>query len=310
MFREALAYPTRPPRGGRAVLVGGTLLLVVGLFSGVAALDTLLVPVALLALVPYLLVRGYYVRVVRTTLVEEFPTPPPFGDVSGLLRDGVTAVLITMGYLLPGVAVLAPLAYVRTRDTDIVGLLLGEGAAPAVVGAVTAGVGVVALFAVFALMAAAYVVPVAVANYAYEGGIRASFDLQTVVSGAATEDYVVAWSVSVLLQLLVLPVASLLTAILVGFYLQFLLGVGVRYCYGRGVGAALGVEPREPTFGAATGLRTTSEDGAEPAVRPIEQSDVPELRTSAADEGVDPDDPFLYPAREGLEGERSEGERT
>lgn len=305
MLREALDYPTRPPRGGRAVLVGGSLVLLVGVLAAVAALDTRLAPVALLAVPPWLLLRGYYVRVVRTTIGEEFPTPPGFGGVVGILRDGIAAVLVAVGYLLPGVAVLAPFVYARVLGADPVGLLLGEGASPAVLGGVTAGAGVVALFAVFALIAATYVVPVAVARYAYTGRLRAAFDLRTVASGAATEDYVVAWGVSLLLQVLVLPVAYLLRVLLIGFYLQFLVAVGVRYCYGQGVGAALGLEP----VGASAPGTDRSE--LRPAVRPVEDSDVlgphvPDRGDDGSDDGTPPEaDPFESPARE-----RSEGERT
>lgn len=310
MFREALDYPTRPPRGGRAVLVGGTLLLLAGGLAGVAALDPLLAPAALVALLPWLLVRGYYVRVVRTTLGAEFPTPPGFGGVVALLKDGLASVLITVGYLLPGVAVLAPFGYARTRGSDLVGLLLGDVVSPAVVGGASAGAGVLALFAVFALIGATYALPVAVTQYAHAGRLRAAFDLRTVAGGAATEDYVVAWGVSLLLQIVVLPVAYLLQAILVGFYVNFLVAVGVRYCYGQGVGAALGLDPvGGPTPGASHPHRR-------PAVRPIEDSDVLEPRRPPpadgetddreTDDAQQPeDDPFEYPVRE-----RSEGERT
>ena len=313
MFREALDYSTRPPRGGRAVLVGGTLLLVVGVLGGVAALDAVLAPAVLLALVPWLLVRGYYVRVIRTTAGHEYPTPPPFGDVGGLLRDGAAAAMIAVAYLLPGVAVLAPFVYARTRGSDLVTLVLGDGVSDAVAAAVTSAAGVVALFALFSVIGALYVIPVAVTRFAHAGRFRAAFDVKTVVSGAATEDYVVAWGVSFLLQLVVLPVAYLLKAILVGFYLHFLVAMSVRYCYGQGVGAALDLEPVESIYEEPA--EETDDGDVQPAVRPIEESGTPALRArnstreserTGDNEPTEPDeDPFEYPA-----GERREGERT
>lgn len=255
MFREALGYPTRAPLGGRAVLIGGTLLFVAAALVGVAVVGTLeplagevpleatLAPVALVATLPMLLVRGYYVRVVRTTLGRDFPTPPPFGNVSRLLVDGLGATLVAVGYLLPGALVLAPFVYARTRDTDVVSLTLGEGVSAAVRDGLLAGAGMVALFAVAAVVAAVYAIPVAVAVFAHDGRLRAGFDVGTVASGALSEDYAVTWVVTVLLQVLFLPVAFALNAILVGFYLQFIVGVAVRYCYGQGVGAALDLPP-------------------------------------------------------------------
>lgn len=307
MFRDALDYSTRPPRGGRAVLVGGTLVLVAEVLAAISTLDTLLTPAALVALAPWLLVRGYYVRVLRTTAGHEYPTPPAFDDVFGLLRDGVAAALIGLAYLLPGVAVLAPFVYVRAQGSDLVTLVLGGRVPEAVAAGVAASAGVVALFALFAVFGGLYVLPVAVTRFAHTGRLRAALDVRTVVSGAATEDYVVAWAVSLLLQLLVLPVAYALKVVLLGFYLHFLVAVGVRYCYGQGVGVALGLDPvdsflDEPAGGTGAGdLRT--------AVRPIEESDEPALRASGGTEETDPteveDDPFEYPARE-----RGEGERT
>lgn len=301
MFREALDYPTRPPRGGRAVLVGGTLLALVGALGGVATLDATLAPLLLVALPPWLLVRGYYVRVVRTTVGHEFPTPPSFGGIGGLLRDGLAAVLISGGYLLPGVAVLAPLAYARSRGTTVVDLVLGDAVSSAVADALLAGVGVIAMFAVLSLIGALYALPVAVARYAYTGRVGAAFDLRSVAPGAATEDYVVTWVVSMLLQVLLLPVAYLLKPILAGFYVHFLVAVGVRYCYGQGVGAAMALDPLvAPTRESGA---STDREPVRSAVRPIEDSDRPELVDGEPDRGAD--DPFVYPARE-----RSEGERT
>lgn len=290
MFREALDYPTRPPYGGRAVLVGGSLLVLVGALGAVGAVDTALAPASLLVLLPWLAVRGYYVRVLRTTAGHEFPTPPPFrgGGVDRLLADGLKAVLVAGAYLLPGVAVLAPLGYARARDVDLAALLLDGGVPSVLADAAVAVAGLAALLAVFCLIGAAYVLPVAVTNFAYTGRLRAAFELRTVVSGAATEDYVVAWLVTVLLQALVLPAAYLLKALLVGFYLQFLVGVGVRYCYGQGVGAALGLDPLKPDLGdleSGSGDRGTPT----PAVRPLEESEVPQLRSFRSEPGAGPD---------------------
>jgi hypothetical protein len=294
MFREALDYPTRPPHGGRAVLVGGTLLLLAELLGVVATLEPYLAPAALLALLPWLALRGYHVRVLRTTIGREFPTPPSFrgAGVRSLLADGLKATLVAAGYLLPGAVVLAPLGYARTREMELATLLLGEGASSAVASAVTSVAGVLALLAVLYLIGAAYALPVAVSNFAYTGRLREAFDLRTVVDGAATEDYVVAWVVSLLLQAVILPAAYLLKVLVMGFYIQFLVSVGVRYCYGQGVGAALGLEPLEPAFGDV-GPETASESGAPtPAVRPLEESEAPELRSVPSDTtGEDAEEP-------------------
>jgi len=267
--------------------------LLVGGITAAGSLETSLAPLALVALLPWLLVRGYYVRVVRATVGHEFPTPPPFGDVGGLLADGAKALVVAAGYLLPAVVVLAPLGYARSRDTDVVALLLGDAVSGAVADALLAGVGVIALFALLYLIGAVYALPAAVANFAYTGRFRAAFDVGTVTSAVATEDYVVAWAVSFLLQVLVVPIAYALKAVLVGFYLQFLVSVGVRYCYGQGFGAALGLEP----LASAADEPVGASGEAPSAVRPIEESEVATLRSTDDVE----EDPFIWQGERGGE---------
>jgi hypothetical protein len=243
MFREALDYPTRSSEGGRSVIVGGLTLVVIMAALGVAALDTPYAYVAALGLLPWLLVRGYYVRVVRTTIGREHPTPPRFGDVRRLLRDGALAVGISAAYLAPGLVVLAPLVGVRATGTDVSAVLLDRAVSQAATTAATSLTGIVAVVALMYVIGALYVLPVAVARFAHTNRPRAAFDIRTVVSGAVTEDYATAWGISIALRLFLLPFAYLLRLILAGFFLQFVLATGARYCYGQGVGAALGLDP-------------------------------------------------------------------
>jgi len=242
MFREALGYPTRSPEGGRSVIVGGLVLVVTAGFVAALALDRPLAYLAAGGLLPWLLVRGYYVRVVRTTIGRDRPTPPRFGNVPRLLRDGLIAVGIAVAYLLPGAVVLGPLIAVRALGTDLSAALLDRAVPAAATTAAVSVAGVAAVVALMYTLGALYVLPVAVARFAHADEPRMAFEPRTVVSGAFTEDYATAWGVSFGLQLLLLPVAYLLRVLVVGFLLQFVVAVGVRYCYGQGVGAALGLE--------------------------------------------------------------------
>jgi len=315
MFREALAYPTRSPEGGRSVIAGGIALVAVAVFVGVAGIGTPYAYFAVFGLLPWLLVRGYYIRVVRTTIGRDRPTPPRFGDVRRLLRDGATAVGISVGYLLPGALVLGPLVAVRWAGIDLSSALV-ERAVPEV--AATAAVSVTGVLAVVSLMyvfGALYVLPVAVARFAHSGAYREAFEIRTVVAGGVTEDYAIAWGISFVLQAFLLPVAYLFQFLLVGFFLQFIVAVGVRYCYGQGVGTALGLTPvpaphersdpdewgldravRRVESGADTGTAATERtvrpkpskgQGSIPAVRRIEDD---EWEPAATDDDGETDD--------------------
>lgn len=262
MFREALGYPTRPPEGGRSIILGGLALVAVGISLGVASLDLPLAAVAILGLLPWIAVRGYYVRVIRTTISRDRPKPPRFDRFRTLFTDGLTAVGIAIAYLLPAVVVIAPLIAVQLLDTDLSALL---AAASVPDGAISVLVPVIGLFAVVAFMyliGALYVLPVAVARFAHSGEWRDALELRTVVDGAVTEDYVIAWGISFLLQLVFFPIGYLLRVLLVGFFLHFLVSVSVRYCYGQGVGAALDLDPVE-TPDTAT-ADTDADDTSDP----------------------------------------------
>jgi len=69
------------------------------------------------------------------------------------------------------------------------------------------------------------------------------------------------------------PVAYAFRDVLVGFFLHFVVAAGVRYCYGQGVGDALGLEPVGPEWTDADEAARTAGDA---------------LTSTGAD--VDPDD--------------------
>jgi len=242
MFREALDYPTRSPEGGRSVIVGGLVLVAVAASVGVAGVGAPYSYLAVVGLAPWLLVRGYYVRVVRTTIGRDRPTPPRFGGLVRLFSDGIRAVAVSVAYLLPGAVVLAPLVAVQALGIDLTTLLSDVGLGPAA-GVIVPIIGVVAVAALMYVIGALYALPVAVARFAHADDVRAAFEVRTVVSGAFTEDYAIAWGISFALQLFLLPISYLLRVLVVGFFLQFIVVVGVRYCYGQGVGAALDLDP-------------------------------------------------------------------
>lgn len=299
MFREALDYPTRPPEGGRSVIVGGLILVVIAAVVGTAGLGTPYAYVAVFAVLPWLFVRGYYVRVVRTTIGRDRPTPPRFGAGRRLVGDGLIAVAISLVYLLPGLVVIGPLVAIQVLEAGETAQLAQWIPDVASVAALSV-VGVVAVVAVMYLIGAFYVLPVAVARFAHADRPGAAFEVRTVVSGAMTEDYAIAWSISFVLQALLIPIAYLLRLFLVGFFLQFLVAVGVRYCYGQGVGDALDLDP----VPAAHERSDPDSWDVQPAVRRLEPG---ERRTKFGRERATDRD--LTPAIRRLDDSASESDR-
>ncbi len=246
MFREALAYPTRSPEGGRSIILGGIAVISVTLCFGIAALDQPYAYLAVVGVIPWVLLRGYYVRVIRTTIGRDRPTPPRFNDLRRLFSDGAIAVSISVVYLLPGVLVLAPLVAAQAFEIDLSDFLVSVGVPDSATTVLIPTIGLFAVVAAMTLLGALYALPVAVGRFAHSGRWRDAFEVRTVVNAAMTEDYVIAWGVSFLLQVVLLPFVYSLRILLVGFFLHFVVMAGVRYCYGQGIGAALNLEPVGP----------------------------------------------------------------
>ncbi|PSP48051.1 hypothetical protein BRC75_08040 [Halobacteriales archaeon QH_7_69_31] len=272
MLRAALSYPTRNPDGPRSVLIGGGLVFLASVFGATSLLEGPVSLVALLGVLPWLALRGYYVRVLRTSIGRDRPTPPPLADGGRLLRDGAVAVGISAAYLLPGAVVLGPLVYARAVGTDVGTLYAEVGLQAVLADAVLSATGFLALLAAMYLLGALYATPVAVARFAYEDHLGAAFELRRVVDGALTEDYAVAWAAALLLQVLLFPIAYVFRAAIVGFFFHFVVAVAVRYCYARGVGEGSDLEPL---------ARTTDESAG--AVE--DPTDIPTSATSAPEEG-------------------------
>lgn len=259
MFREALGYPTRSPEGGRSVIVGGLALTSIAVCFGIATLDAPYAYLAVIGLFPWLVVRGYYVRAIRTTIGKERPVPPRFDGVRRLLADGATAAGIAIVYLLPAITILGPLVAVQAFETDLSSFPAVQSVPETAITVIVPVIGLFAIVALMSLIGALYVLPVAVARFAHSGRWRDALELRTVVDGAMTEDYAIAWGVSLVMQALLLPVAYLLRILLVGFFLHFIVAVGVRYCYGQGVGTALELASVEPAQADVDGSETNGE---------------------------------------------------
>lgn len=258
MLAEALDFPTRGADGATALLIGAALLFVAGLFQLVGAVVFPLLGGALLCRIA---VRGYYVRVYRRTAVDSEADAPAFDDWGDLFTDGLYSLVIFLVYLVP-LAVLVVLA-------------VGGGAMSSVddpsaaVDALRNAAGLALLLALLYFLGMWYVLPAAVSNFAHEGELRAAFRLREVFDGAVSEDYAVGWVLTVVVQLLIWPVAFLLQFLLVGFFISFFVGVAVRSILGSSFGAARGFDPDEfdtpwtETTGGAGGM--ASGTGQQPA---------------------------------------------
>ncbi|QLG27463.1 DUF4013 domain-containing protein [Halorarum halophilum] len=180
-------------------------------------------------LVPGFLVMGYLLRVLRATMHGDEADPPVFDDWTAMGVDGLKAFVISLVYgFVPGVVLAAAFAF------GFAGLASGSDA-----GALTGGLVLLVggLVALLLSLAAAYVVPAAILNYAATDRLGAGFAVGELTPMLVDRTYmtafayafVIALGVGVLSGLLnAVPLLGAIAAAFVGFYA----GVMVAYIYG------------------------------------------------------------------------------
>lgn len=286
MLGDAIGYPARDENPLATVLIGGLLALlsvllgIVGMALAVVVVGLLVLP---LALVPAIVLWGYYVAVLRA-VTDGDPEPPRFREWRRLFGDGLRYLAVTAVYALPVAA--------------LWGLFLGIVAASETVAgsetatvAVTVAAVVVGAIACASLFAVAYLRPLALANLAREDSLRAAFDPGALRTGGLSRAYAVAWATAAVIRLVAWGLQGSLAIVLAGFFLGFYADVARYYCYGRGLLTALeGTPPERAADVDAEPEPGSDRDGdpgrsIDPTVLPVlEDREAYLARTRAVDE--------------------------
>lgn len=192
-------------------------------------------------IVPLFAVAGYLVRVLdRTASGEE--EPPIFEDWGDLIVEGAKASIVAFVYASVPTVVL--LAFV------VSGGLLGssDSGVLGAVGAIGVVLGLVAWIGLS--LAAAYVVPVALANFAENRTLGAGFDRATLGRVLVDRTYAVGWLTALAVVVaggLVAGLLSLLPIVgaIAGAFVSFYAAVMAYYVVGRTWGELRHVPARE-----------------------------------------------------------------
>jgi hypothetical protein len=226
-FEEAINYPRSGEDPLRTVLIGGVLTL----------LGFLVIPIVL--------VLGYLMRVIRTTLADD-PDPPAFEGWGELFRDGLYALVVAFVYLLIPAVVFG----ITVGGIAINAFLTGEVGFGTIAGSLV-GFSLTALIGLLVW----YVVPAALANVAAKDRIGAGFAFGELRSVIFTERYATAW----LLALVVFIAGGIVVGILdvipplgfvAGGFVFFYVDVVAFRLYGRAYAEAGTREPApEPPAG-------------------------------------------------------------
>lgn len=189
-------------------------------------LKTVLIGGALIFLsflvIPAFLLFGYQIRVLRYAATDE-QAPPTFGEWDDLIVDGLKGVVITIAYIFIIEFIL------------VIGVMMDS-----IVGSI------ITLLASLLLIAAMYLLPVALTNFALTGSIRDAFDISTITDAGFTSDYLVALILSFVVGLVFQIVASLSMLLLfAGVFVLFYAIIVTNYIIGQGCGPLLREETDE-----------------------------------------------------------------
>lgn len=221
MFEDALRYPWNGENKLETLLIGG-LLVLLGVF-----------------LIPILFVYGYLIRVVRQTAVGNAVEPPAFSDWGDLLVDGVVGFVISLVYFLVPAIVVSVGTLLFVVPVTVVGSGAGDGSGGFfAAGGVLVGLTVVAL-SLLLTVAAAYLLPAAVAAFARTGRFGAAFSVSTLRPIVTDKQYATAWVVAVAVTLLAQILGGAVSATGIGVvlvpFISFYGNVSGAYAIGRGV---------------------------------------------------------------------------
>jgi hypothetical protein len=229
MLDDALLFPRRADDWLQTVVIGGVLGLLGFLF------------------LPWLVVQGYLVRVVRSAVDDE--TAPSFTDWGELIVDGLGLFVLQFG-----AAVLLAVAFVILTAISA----LSESSVGVEIAGIIALIGLIALAAL--ALGVAYLLPAAIVNFAIEGSLRAAFDAEAVLGGARTSDYAVAWLLAAFVGIGGSLLGGALSIAIVGVFILFYVQVVVSYLFGRGFASGLGRGAWAGTGASATRTDITGDD--------------------------------------------------
>ncbi|MDS0241271.1 MULTISPECIES: DUF4013 domain-containing protein [unclassified Haloferax] len=192
-------------------------------------------------ILPGIILQGYFVRAMQAAANGE-QSAPSFTDWGGLFVDGLKLFVVTFVWALLAVVPAMLLTVIVGVSTFTVSEAATGSAAAASAGGVGLGiVSVVLGLLVFALgLLVAYLAPAAGANFAIEGNLGAGFDVRTIVSGAFTGEYAVAWLLALVVAAVLGLIGSILSVIVVGLFILFYVQVMTYYLWARGFADATG----------------------------------------------------------------------
>lgn len=220
VLEDALSFPMSDDDWVVTILIGGV------------------VAIAGVLLLPFFILQGYFVAVIREVLAGE--DLPEWGDVGmgDLLVDGLKLTAVGLVYAL---VLVVPFFLLTTLGA--IGGAAGGDAAGAVVGLLVA---VFVLVYFVGVLVVSYFLPAAIVNFARHRSVGAAFDFGTIRDVVTNRDYLVGWLLAIAINLLSSVVISVLFVTIIGILLapwvSFFFNVAYFYVFARAYAGALDLD--------------------------------------------------------------------
>ncbi|ELZ77352.1 hypothetical protein C455_13485 [Haloferax larsenii JCM 13917] len=226
MLSDALRFLKRSDDWVATTIIGGVL----------AVLSVLVIPLFIL--------QGYFVRAMQAAARGD-EAAPSFTDWGGLFVDGLKLFVVTFVWsLVSFLPIVAFSAVLGVGSVFVTEATSAPGAAPSSAGGLGLGIlGLVGGLLVFGIvLIVGLLIPAAGVNFAINGSLRSGFDVQTILKGALTREYAIAWLLVIAVSVVLGTLGSLLSIILVGFLVLFYVQVTTYYLWARGFADGLGMQ--------------------------------------------------------------------
>jgi hypothetical protein len=257
-YEHALKYPVRGdwvPRllVGAGLLAVAVLTLTVAYLGMVVLVGFLILP---LAIIPRVLVDGYYIRVLRNTIAGD-AEPPSFEDPTDLFVDGLKSLGITIVYNLPvAIPAVAGFSVAFGLSVAFPDSSVGE---LAILGMSYVVMPILALCG----MVVRYFLAAGLANFAHEDDVWAAFDVGAVRDVSTNATWLIAWAIAwgISLAAGMLNLGGFGYLLLIGFVAEFYASVVGYQLYGQAFaevredldewdadGEAVAAKPADPSW--------------------------------------------------------------
>ena len=227
---RAFSFTFQDPNWPVKILIGGVVVLigyVLGFIIG-------WIPVIgwIIAISPSILVQGYQLHLMRNVIAGSERPLPEWSNLSGMLKDGLYFLLISLGYFLPLIVIFIILSLVTGATTGPTNR--DPSAAAAAAAAMFSSWSILCCLGTIYAFAVVLVLPAAYGEYLATNNLQAAFNIPRILAMVQSNlsQYFIVWLLTLATYLVIAPLG--LIAVCIGLpFTTFLANVIAAHLWGQ-----------------------------------------------------------------------------